>query len=1081
MSPAGPSFSGVFERHGSSAFSPDLRPPPGPSLRLVTPRTACRAAGRPAPRAGAPGARSDRARRARDPDSGRPVRRRGRGRRDDGVRDQRVRHLGLPAGVHRARQSRSMVREQPPVVAAPAPGARVGLAGPRACLQLRRLVDEEAARAAGGADLGPRLHVARRVARAAAARRLGDPAGFGGRDGARGRGVPRLARGPVSAVAEHDGAVLRPRGFVLAVRLPRGRPLPRRIRDRAQGLGPEPFDHGPRRERRGLGRRAPRLFGLGGRARYHRDRRAWRARSVCRIRTAPAAGRDRADRARRAPRVRGAGGRDRSLERGAGGRARAARDGGGGRHRARHRDRAAPGAPHARRALRRPGCAVPAARLPPEAGLQGGAPGLRSRRLPAPRSHDHRGALRRHAARAARRRKGSGAARAARERALLRARRIPPARDRPQLRGLRAVKILTLKADGFGALRGEFRFDPERLNLVVDENERGKSTLLAAITAALYGLDVDRRSHRVLTPVDRWRPWGGGSYRLELEIEHEGEHLTIRRDFERGAVEVWTADGQEISERFRTGKDSWPVGQHLFGLNVWEFEKCALVRQGELESVVPQDEKGRRSSTLHARLESAADTSVGDTNASEAVQVLETAAGAYNSAELGSTMKVETAIQRLEAKRSGLQGEVEALEKDFGKLSAPFEKLMRLGEKEDQARAALAKIDNERRETLAAEVRRKLAEHDERRKELDELREEAADLASASQLPSNAEADLRETVARLEEAQRNLDQLEARRDEERAREREQLLAELSSLKAYANCSAEDADKLVAMASEIRRLSEQDSRARNTVFELRDSLAGQGHVPERLQFLSSRFKTLAENKQKLLRGQFDMQLQYQTEVAELEKARTDSTETLREVDAMRNARRSPGWLLMAFGLGATIAGVVLLGLRLQLVVWISLVASGGAVLGTGIWLLRTGAALRESDREAALNRLSDAQRRLNQLRIQRVESERALNETSRALGYRDSIELIRDWNEYVRLSEESTPVMRAQESLSSLEAQRKQVLQEATAVLARAGGGTPDPARLERVAAGIRLQLATHQRLNETEKSWGWVDEEKGTA
>src|SRR5205814_1423780 len=190
----------------------------------------------------------------------------------------------------------------------------------------------------------------------------------------------------------------------------------------------------------------------------------------------------------------------------------------------------------------------------------------------------------------------------------------------------------------------------------------------------------------------------------------------------------------------------------------------------------------------------------------------------------------------------------------------------------------------------------------------------------------------RETVARLEEAQRNLEQLEARRDEERAREREGLQAELSSLKSYANCSAEDADKLVAMASEIRRLSEQDSRARNTVLERR----------------------------------------------------------------------------------ASIAGVVLLGLRLQLVVWISLVASGGAVLGTGIWLLRTGARLRESDREAALNRLSDAQRRLNQLRVQRVESERALNETSRALGYRDSIELVRDWNEYVRLSEESTPVMRAQE-------------------------------------------------------------------
>ena len=643
------------------------------------------------------------------------------------------------------------------------------------------------------------------------------------------------------------------------------------------------------------------------------------------------------------------------------------------------------------------------------------------------------------------------------------------------------MRILGLKADGFGSLKGEVRFDPDRLNLVVDENERGKSTLLAAVTAALYGLDVDRRSHRVLTPVERWRPWAGGSYRLELELEHDGDRLTIRRDFDRGTVEVWNSAGQEISERFRSDRDSWPVGQHLFGLNVWEFEKCALVRQGELESVVPADEKGRRTSTLHARLESAADASTGDTNASEAVQVLQSATTAYNCPELGSTMKVETAIQRLEARRTTLVGEVQELEREFEKLSAPFDQLVRLGEKEDRARAALAKVDSERRESLAAEVRRKLADHDERRRELEELREEAANLASASKLPGNAEVELREAVARLEEAQRNLDQLEARRDEERAREREGLVAELSSLKAYEACKAEDADRLVAMASEIRRLAEQDSHTRSTVFELRDSLAGQGHVPERLQFLSSRFKTLAEGKQKLLRGQFDMQLQYQTEVAELEKARTDSTETLREVDAMRNARRSPGWLLMAFGLGATIAGIALLTLKLQLVVWISLLACGGAVLGTGIWLLRTGARLRESDREAALNRLSEAQRRLNQIRVQRTESEKSLNETSRALGYRDSIELIRDWNEYVRLNEESTPVTRAQESLVSLETRRKQVLQEASAVLARAGGGTPDPARLERVAAGIRLQIAARQRLEEMEKSWGWVDEEKRSA
>jgi hypothetical protein len=71
---------------------------------------------------------------------------------------------------------------------------------------------------------------------------------------------------------------------------------------------------------------------------------------------------------------------------------------------------------------------------------------------------------------------------------------------------------------GFGPLRGEWTLAADRVNLVVDDNESGKSSLLAAITAALYGLEDDRRSHRVLTPLERWRPWAGGEYGVELEL-----------------------------------------------------------------------------------------------------------------------------------------------------------------------------------------------------------------------------------------------------------------------------------------------------------------------------------------------------------------------------------------------------------------------------------------------------------------------------------------------------------------------------------------------------------------------------------
>ena len=160
------------------------------------------------------------------------------------------------------------------------------------------------------------------------------------------------------------------------------------------------------------------------------------------------------------------------------------------------------------------------------------------------------------------------------------------------------MKILRLKVDGFGPLRGEYRFDPDRVVLLLGSNERGKSSLLAAITAALYGLSDDRRTHRVMTPVERWRPWDGGSFRLELEIEVNGQQYSIRRDFEEDKIEVWNGDGREVTADFQHGKGEFPVGLKLLGVDASEWDKCAFIRQSDLAEVVPTEEKSRRSSSL---------------------------------------------------------------------------------------------------------------------------------------------------------------------------------------------------------------------------------------------------------------------------------------------------------------------------------------------------------------------------------------------------------------------------------------------------------------------------------------------------
>jgi DNA repair exonuclease SbcCD ATPase subunit len=640
------------------------------------------------------------------------------------------------------------------------------------------------------------------------------------------------------------------------------------------------------------------------------------------------------------------------------------------------------------------------------------------------------------------------------------------------------VKLLKLKVAGFGPLRGEWTFAPDRLNLVVDDNERGKSSLLGAVAAALYGLDDDRRSHRVLTPLERWKPWNGGAYGVELELDSREGRIRIVRDFERGHVAVFDANGREVTADYLDERSAYPVGDKLLGIDAIEFEKCALVRQGDLDQVVPGDEKARRASTLRARLENAADTHVGDTNASEALRVLDDALRRYDAAEIEFTGTIDNAIERLETKRSLLQSELHELEHRLAQVLSPLETLAQLSDEEQALKETLRRLEAERHAGLAAEVRRQLDENDKYRAELLALEKEAAELEYVARLPQNAEGELREAVARLEEAQRNIETLESRRADELGRERGSVQAELDGLGSYRDYTEEDANRCVALASEVRRLELEDAQQRQQVFELRDSLAAQGYEPERIQMLTGRFGTLPEAQQKLLRGQTDTSLAFQTEVARLEQERTLASETLRNVDASRNGRRLPGWIALALGLATAASGVAVIVMKGGMVAFGALLGGGGLLAMLGAVLLGMGSRALSSEREAALKRLQDAQKRLNQLRTQRADNDVQLSHLARHMGFRDSVDVMRNWVEYQRMLDDSGPLTRAQEQLSQLEAQRRRVTEQARPALRALGDVTPTPELLERVAYEARRAAAMNTRLAELNRSGEWVEKER---
>ena len=640
------------------------------------------------------------------------------------------------------------------------------------------------------------------------------------------------------------------------------------------------------------------------------------------------------------------------------------------------------------------------------------------------------------------------------------------------------MKLLKLKVSGFGPLRGEWSFDPERANLVVDDNERGKTSLLAAISAALYGLEDDRRSHRVMTPLERWRPWTGGAYGVELELEVMDGRVRIVRDFERGTVAVYDSGGREVTASYLDGRDEFPVGHKLLGLDFAEFEKCALVRQGDLDAVVPGDERARRGSTLKARLENAADTHIGDTNASEALRVLEEALRRYNAPELEFTGTVDNAIERLEAKRTLVESDLHGLDHQLATAQGPLETLAQRSDEEQALKETLRRLEAERHAGLAAEVRRQIDDNDRNRAELATLEQEAAELEFVARLPQNAEAELREAVARLGEAERNIETLESRRNEESGRERSGVESEISALGVFKGFTEEDANRCVTLAAELRRLALEDARVRQQLFELRDQLAAQGYEPERIQMLTARFNNLPEAQARLMREQIDMSLVFQTEVARLEHERTAASETLRNVDASRNGRRVPGWIALTLGLGGGVAGVAVMVLKGSMVLFGLLLGGGGLLAILGAVLLALGSRAQAVEHDTALKRLEDAQRALNLLRTQRAGNDAELSDLARHMGYRDAVELMRHWTEYLRMVGDSGPLMRAQEQLATFDSQRRVVLDQARPLMRLQPDVPATPETLERVAYEGRRAVALQTRLVELDRSSEWVEKER---
>lgn len=307
------------------------------------------------------------------------------------------------------------------------------------------------------------------------------------------------------------------------------------------------------------------------------------------------------------------------------------------------------------------------------------------------------------------------------------------------------MKLISCHVDNFGTLHDFNMQFEEGLQVILQDNGWGKSTLAAFLKAMLYGYDNRRRKDLTENDRLRYKPWQGGIYGGSLTFEKGGKRYMVTRTF--GDTARYDTVRLRDLDAGRSVPGVENVGEWLFKLDAEAFKRSAFISSNQLNN-------GASSLSFHARLNAvlgeASDVGAFDA----AMKQLETRAKDYektgNRGYIGELQKKQDAL--LEQQRMARER--------IACVESMRQRISTLGEQLAQADAGIAALqkrlddqDGSRREREAAQSAYKplLEQRDGLKAQLAALQQEAG-----GQLPSTHELrtaeQCRNEIARTTEA-----------------------------------------------------------------------------------------------------------------------------------------------------------------------------------------------------------------------------------------------------------------------------------------------------------------------------------------
>ncbi len=282
------------------------------------------------------------------------------------------------------------------------------------------------------------------------------------------------------------------------------------------------------------------------------------------------------------------------------------------------------------------------------------------------------------------------------------------------------MNLISMHVDDFGGLHNyDFNFE-EGLNVVLQDNGWGKTTMAAFLKAMLYGFDSKRSKNITENERKRYLPWQGGKYGGSLDFEAEGVHYRIYRTF----GETPRFDKAKIVnvDKKTTAKiDPEKIGETLFRLDASAFQRSVFINQNGLSI-------DGAASSIHTRLNALV---------SQANDV-----AAFDDAIVKLTAQIKV------YEKTGARGQIGDITRQISALERQRDQLEANIAAQDEARERISQID-----VLLGSIN---ADLEKKKKRLDEVSSEAKKREASKKLLEDINKQIADLQAKIDAVKADL-------------------------------------------------------------------------------------------------------------------------------------------------------------------------------------------------------------------------------------------------------------------------------------------------------------------------------------